>query len=82
MKTNLEKFPCQLMGKGPRGSFFASDDKAENHINEGGGEKILRRKMKWRREENNHGPGLFLPFFEGKIPGPRLEKRKKQGLHY
>lgn len=71
------------MGKGPRGSFFASDDKAENHINEGGGEKILRaRKMKWRREENNHGPGLFLPFFEGKIPGPRLEKRKKQGLHY
>lgn len=37
------------MGKGQKGSFFASDDKAENHINEGEGKKILRaRKMKGR----------------------------------
>lgn len=27
------------MGKGPKGSFFASDDKAENHINEREGKK-------------------------------------------
>ena len=66
------------MGKGQKGSFFASDDKAENHINEGEGKKILRaRKMKGGAEENNLGPGLFIPFFESKIPGPRVEKRKK-----
>ena len=72
------------MGKGQKGSFFASDDKAENHINEGEGKKILRaRKMKGRSRREQPRPRAFHPyFFEGKIPGPRLEKRKKQGLHY
>lgn len=66
------------MGKGQKGSFFASDDKAENHINEGEGKKILRaRKMKGRSRREQPRPRAFHPIFEGKIPGPRLEKRKK-----
>lgn len=38
------------MGKGQKGSFFASDDKAENHINEGEGKKILKSEENEREE--------------------------------
>lgn len=52
------------MGKGQKGSFFASDDKAENRINEGEGKKILRaRKMKGRSRREQPRPRAFHPIF-------------------
>lgn len=73
------------MGKGQKGSFFASDDKAENHINEGEGKKILRaRKMKGRsrREQPRPSQGFSSHFSKAKSLGQGWRREKKQGLHY
>lgn len=46
--------------------FFASDEKAKNHINKGAKKNGKSEKMKGRREENNLGPGLYSHFSKAK----------------
>lgn len=66
------------MGKGQKGSFFVSDDKAENHINEGEGKKILRaRKMKGRSRREQPRSRAFHPIFRRQNPWAKVGEEKK-----
>ena len=66
------------MGKRQKGSFLASDDKAENHINEGEGKKILRaRKMKGRSRREQPRPRAFHPIFRRQNPWAKVGEEKK-----
>ena len=78
LKTNLENFACQLMGKGPKGSFFAFDDKVENHINEGEGKKNGKSEENEREERREQPrPRAFPPIFRRQNPRAKVGEEKK-----
>lgn len=77
-KRTEKHLPANWWEKGKKAVFFASDDKAENHIDEGEGKKILRaRKMKGRSRREQPRPRAFHAIFWRQNPWAKVGEEKK-----